>query len=148
VNFSPATTGVGVNVNLQTGLASGGFGGAQTLTGIQNVVGTNYADVLIAGAPGETLTGMNGGAGDLLQTGPKGGDTLVAGGSGPHSFCAQQACNGMAAPTGGSTMIGSGDDDYFAQNGQVDQITGQAGDTAFVDPQDVVMGTGITIIKS
>ena len=45
---------------------------------------------------------------------------------------------------GGNTMIGgSGDDVFFAQNGVVDTITGQAGDTAYVDPQDIVTGTGI-----
>ena len=31
-------------------------------------------------------------------------------------------------------------DDFFAQNGGVDTITGQPGDVADVDPQDVVTG--------
>lgn len=157
MNFSLAPQGVQVNLPAAptpaapnpVGQATGGFGGSQSqqsLTGIQNVVGTNFADVLVAGAAGQTLTGMNGGAGDVLQTSPMGGDTLVAGGSGPHTFCAQQGCNGMGAPAAGSTMIsGSGDDDFFAQNRQVDHITAQVGDTAFVDPQDVVTGTGVTV---
>jgi Ca2+-binding RTX toxin-like protein len=160
IDFSLAPQGVNVNLPAAPttadpnpmGLAVGGFGGMQsqqTLTGIQNVIGTNFADVLVGGATGQTLTGMNGGSGDVLQTGPAGGDTLVGGGTGPHTFCAQQGCDDMAAPTGGSTMIGgSGTDDFFAQNGQVDHITGQAGDNAFVDPQDVVTGTGITVIPS
>ncbi len=162
VDFSLAPAGVDVSLPPPppkppapppAGQATGGFGGAQslqTLTGIQNVVGTNFADQLIAGAPGQTLTGMNGGSGDMLQTSPRGGDTLISGGTGPHTFCAEQDCNTLtSAPTGGSTMIGgSGTDDFFAQNGQVDHITGQAGDVADVDPQDVVTGTGITINKS
>ena len=35
---------------------------------------------------------------------------------------------------------GSGDDSFFARNGGVDTITGHSGDTAFVDPQDIVTG--------
>ena len=40
VDFSQAPAGV--RVNLQQGLATGGFGGTQSLTGIQNATGSNF----------------------------------------------------------------------------------------------------------
>jgi Ca2+-binding RTX toxin-like protein len=148
VNFSLAPAGV--NVNLQTGLATGGFGGGpQTLIGIQNVVGSNFPDVLIAGAAGESLTGgeANGtcapspSCGDVLEAGPTGGDILISGGSGNDTFCAQVGCNGMLKAAGGNTMTGgTGDDDFFAKNGGADTITGHSGDIAFTDPHDNVSG--------
>jgi Ca2+-binding RTX toxin-like protein len=153
VDFSPYvplpnTTPTGVTVTIPSGTATGGFGGSQSLTGIQNVIGTNYSDVLVAGAAGETLTGENGGSTqDVLEASLAGGDTLIAGGSGTHTFCAEAGCNGMGTPTAGDTMItGSGTDYFFAQNGVVDHISGQAGDTAYVDRQDILTGTGMIVV--
>jgi hypothetical protein len=47
-----------VSVNLATGTASNGFGGTDTLSNIEDVVGSSFADMLTAGnGGGETFTG-------------------------------------------------------------------------------------------
>ena len=143
VDFSQAPAGV--TVDLQHGTASGGFGGFQSLTGVLNAVGTNSNDVLIAGAPGGTMTGLNGGA-DRLQSGPQGGDTLVSGGSASDTFCAESSCAvGGTAAGGGNTMTGGfGNDTFFSRNGVVDTIDGGGGfNSAQVDSFDTILNNSI-----
>ncbi|HVA74537.1 MAG TPA: hypothetical protein VNF71_08225, partial [Acidimicrobiales bacterium] len=135
VDFSQAPARV--TVNLQTGNATGGWGGFQQLSGVLNIIGSNFNDVLVAGAPGGTIIGLNGN--DLLQAGPTGGDTLISGGNGNDTFCAQSSC--AVAGTiagGGDTMIGgSGNDVFFAENGVGDTINGGGGfNSAFTDPTE------------
>jgi len=135
VDFSQAPARV--TVNLQTGNATGGWGGFQQLSGVLNIIGSNFNDVLVAGAPGGTIIGLNGN--DLLQAGPSGGDTLFSGGNGNDTFCAQSSC--AVAGTiagGGDTMIGgSGNDVFFAENGVGDTINGGGGfNSAFTDPTE------------
>jgi Ca2+-binding RTX toxin-like protein len=47
----------GVVVNLAAGTASNGYGGTDTLTNIQPVIGSAYDDILSDGPGGDTLTG-------------------------------------------------------------------------------------------
>ena len=157
VDFSPAPAGAGVNVNLQSdpnhpnrGTASGGFGGFQTLTGVLNAVGTNSNDVLVAGAPGGTMTGLNGTA-DRLQSGPSGGDTLVSGGSGNDTFCAIFTCevggthaNDHAGSRGNTMTGGFGDDTFFARNDVIDTIDGGGGfNSAQIDANDIILNNSV-----
>lgn len=148
VDFSQAPAGV--VVNLQSGEATGAFGGTQSLSGILNAIGTPFNDILVAGAPGGTLIGLDGA--DLLEAGPSGGDILVSDGSGNDTFCAEsgsdpQHCAVAGTTSGGpgNVMIGgSGVDTFFAVNGFADTINGGAGgansDTlAYVDSEDVVV---------
>ena len=67
------TSTSGVNVNLATGIASDGFGGTDTLTGINTVWGSNYAD---------TLTGGNAAMDYMEQFNGSGGADTIDGGSG------------------------------------------------------------------
>jgi Ca2+-binding RTX toxin-like protein len=69
-----ATTGV--NVNLQTGVATDGQGGTDTLRNINYVIGTSFNDVL-RGGDGSIFEQFDGGAGDDLID----GGSLVAGGA-------------------------------------------------------------------
>ncbi|MGH9115131.1 MAG: hypothetical protein ACRDWW_04805, partial [Acidimicrobiales bacterium] len=106
------------------------------------IVGSNYADVLVAGAPGGTIMGGNGA--DLLEGSRSGGTTLINNGTGNDTFCAADVC--AVAGTGASdlpgaqpdTMIGgSGNDNFFARNGIADNINGGGGyNSAQVDPAD------------
>lgn len=148
VDFSQAPAGVTVNLQTgpannptQSGLATGGFGGSQSLTGVLNAIGTNFNDTLVAGAPGGTMTGLNGG-GDRLQSGPAGGDTLISGGSASDTFCAEVSCEvGGTVAGGGDTMMGGyGNDSFYARNGAFDIINGGPGgfNQAQVDPFDSV----------
>ena len=81
VDYS-AVTGGGVNVNLgsPTGTATdiGGIGvGSDTLTGVDNVIGTAQADIITGSATANTLTG--GGGSDTITGG--GGNDTISGGS-------------------------------------------------------------------
>ena len=62
-------SGAGVTVSLQTGFGSGGDAQGDTLSGIENIIGSAFADVLTGDAGPNTLVGgagadaLNGGAG-------------------------------------------------------------------------------------
>jgi Ca2+-binding RTX toxin-like protein len=73
-----STSSAGVNVNLTTGAASGGDAEADTLSGIENLTGSEFADVLTGDAKANLL---NAGAGNDIVIGSGGGDT-IDGGSG------------------------------------------------------------------
>ena len=73
-----AGAGAGVTVNLTDGTASGG-GGVDTLSGVENVTGTAYADTLTGDANANILRG--GGGIDTLSGGG-GADELYAGAPG------------------------------------------------------------------
>lgn len=55
--ISYAIAPAGVNVNLSTGLATNGFGGTDTVTGVHSVAGSSYDDILIGGAAADVLNG-------------------------------------------------------------------------------------------
>jgi Ca2+-binding RTX toxin-like protein len=73
-DYSAASSGV--NVNLATGTASDGNGGTDTLTGIENVIGSAFADILTGNSAGNVL---NGRAGNDTITGNNSADTLIGG---------------------------------------------------------------------
>lgn len=159
VDFSQGTAGV--TVNLQAGTASGGFSGnssSDQLSGILNVVGTPYNDILVGNGVGGIIDGDGANlgctsqCGDFLQAGPNGGDTLEAGpngsGSGNDTFCANPNCVESGTTTGGGdTMIGgSGNDFFFADYGAGDTIYGEGGyNTAEVGPEDKYTGINALI---
>ncbi|MGH1404349.1 MAG: Ig-like domain-containing protein [Alphaproteobacteria bacterium] len=72
----------GVEVNLLTGVNSGGHAEGDTLIDIEAVVGSSYDDVLTGGASNDYLSG---GAGDDTLYGGSGNDVLY-GGDGADSF--------------------------------------------------------------
>ena len=75
----------GVTVDLAAGTATDGFGNAETMSGIENVWGTNQADSITGDAANNFLTGfggndaLNGGDGDDSLNGGAGSDTLNGG---------------------------------------------------------------------
>ena len=74
-----------VDISLANGTASGGDAEGDTLTDIENLIGTDFADTLEGNAEDNTLSGgrgddtLIGGAGDDLLIGGRGGDALVGG---------------------------------------------------------------------
>ena len=84
VNLSSATiSGTwGVAYSQAAGTATDGWGGTDTLIGIENLKGSNYNDVLVGDAGSNSL---NGSAGDDLLFGGLGRDTLT-GGTGNDTF--------------------------------------------------------------
>jgi serralysin len=79
---SYAGSSAGVTVNLATGTASGGHAAGDTLTGIENLIGSAHADKLTGNAGNNALSG---GAGNDTLAGCLGNDTL-AGGVGADTF--------------------------------------------------------------
>lgn len=71
--YNTATAAVTVNLNLATAQATGGAG-SDTLSGIENLLGSNYNDVLTGNALDNTL---NGGSGNDRMAGGTGNDTYV-----------------------------------------------------------------------
>jgi hypothetical protein len=122
-----------VDANLQAGSASGGFGGTQTVNGMLDLVGTDITggtpdqsgDQLVGGPQHGTIIGL-GIDRNFLEAGPNGEDTLISYGSGNDTFCASSSCQvGGTTARGPDTMTGgTGDDIFFARNGQVDTIDG------------------------
>ena len=76
------TSVAGVAVNLQNGSASGGDAAGDTLTGVENLTGTRFADTLTGDGGANVLTGASGN--DVLNAG-NGSDTL-AGGAGADTL--------------------------------------------------------------
>lgn len=82
---SYTTSNAAINVNLATGVASGGHAAGDTLVSIENVIGSNYNDTIIGNASDNYLTGNNGndslvgGAGNDTLCGGVGNDTLDGG---------------------------------------------------------------------
>lgn len=66
----------GVNVNLETGINTGGHAQGDTLIGIEAVVGSNYNDVIIGGSNNDYISAAKGN--DILNGG-HGNDTLLGG---------------------------------------------------------------------
>ena len=80
-----AGSNAGVLVNLGTGATSGGHAAGDTLSTIENLVGSSYKDTLTGDSNSNFLSGeagadsLNGGLGSDTLSGGKGADTLVGG---------------------------------------------------------------------
>ncbi|MDQ2066887.1 Hint domain-containing protein [Xinfangfangia sp. CPCC 101601] len=78
-----SSSGAGVNVNLSTGRGSGGDAASDTLSGVENVIGSDFADTLTGDAADNFLSGgtgndaLYGGVGDDTLRGGSGADTLT-----------------------------------------------------------------------
>ena len=75
VDYQDAGLGVQVNLNLENPQDTGG-GGTDTLSEIENITGSIYADILTGAEDDNVLTG---GAGDDIIYGLKGNDILIGG---------------------------------------------------------------------
>ena len=120
----------GVNVNLETGAASGGQAEGDTFSNIENLEGSNNNDVLTGDANGNSLLGrhgndeINGGGGHDILNGHQ-GDDIINGGDGNDYIIGGEGDDTMSG--------GSGDDTYeFSQytGGFTSEITDfEVGDT-------------------
>jgi len=71
---SYSISNAGVTVNLQRQVASGGHATGDTIRGFENVIGSEYGDVLTGSSADNTFTGLGG---DDVMTGGGGVDTFV-----------------------------------------------------------------------
>jgi len=107
-----------VNVNLTTGVGTGGDADGDTLANIENLIGTRYADTLVGDANNNTL---NGGKGADILVGGAGADFLVGGdGSDTASYVTSNTAVHIDMASG---VIEGGD----AQGDKFDSIENLAG---------------------
>jgi Ca2+-binding RTX toxin-like protein len=142
----------GVTVNLATGLGTGGDAQGDTLTGIENVYGSNQNDVLTGDAGNNTLAGLGG---DDVITGGVGADVLK-GGVGNDTFVYTSIADSTVAPagkdlitdftTGDKIDLSAIDADGNSGNGDTafsfgtGGFTGHAGEVRIVDFGNGVQG--------
>ena len=135
-------SGTGVNVDLTSGTGTGGTAQGDTLSGIENVIGSNHADTLTGdgadnmlsgGAGNDSLTGglgndtLDGGTGNDTLTGGPGADSLV-GGSG--SDTADYTGSAAAVTVNLATGTGTGGDAQGDTLSSIENVSGSSfGDT-------------------
>ena len=104
----------GVAIDLSQGTAGGGHAAGDELRSIENLLGSNFSDVLTGSAVANTIEGLNG---DDTIEGLGGDDTLVGG-------------NGADTLRGGlgmDVLRGDGGDDLLLGGGGADFLDGGAG---------------------
>ena len=145
-DYSDATSN-GLVVNLALGTSSGGGLGNDTLTNIQNVIGSSYNDTLTGDAGNNLLTGGGGNdtllgvAGDdTLQGGA--GDDILDGGTGTNTADYSDATSdGLAVNLGLGTSSGGGLGNDTLTN--IQNVTGSAhNDTLIGDAGDNMLTGG------
>lgn len=136
---------VGVSVNLATGAGSGAHAQGDILSGIENLRGTNSADVLTGNGLNNFLAGegdadvIDGGDGVDTLNGDGGDDTLRGGAGNDRLF----------GSFGRDELRGEGDDDHIDAGGGDDTVyAGYGNDTAFGGSGDdyVTGGDGTDIL--
>ena len=146
--------GAAVVVDIQMGQAAGGAGG-DTLTGSENVVGSDFVDSLVGDANANALTSgsgndvLEGGGGDDMLDGGAGSDTavytnaggpvtvdLIAGTASGHGTDGLVSVEWVVGSSFGDTLLGNGKgnglrggpgDDLLSGRLRGDRLTGGAG---------------------
>jgi Ca2+-binding RTX toxin-like protein len=134
-----ANAAAAVTVDLNTGSASDGDGGTDTISGVENVIGSGSADSLTGNSQFNTLSG---GLGDDTLIGGGGNDSLDGGGGGDTVSYASAAAavtanlaTAVASDGDGGTdslsaienIIGSANNDALTGDGQSNVLDGGAG---------------------
>ncbi|WMT72021.1 DUF5801 repeats-in-toxin domain-containing protein [Bradyrhizobium sp. Ash2021] len=126
----------GVTVNLATQSATGGWAAGDTISGIENVIGSSFADNLTAASTGSILdAGANSTGGTDTLVGGTGDDILIAGLAGTDS------------------LTGNGGNDIFVLHGNggasvtITDFQSIGADTIYVDVQNqaLTINTSATI---
>ena len=148
---------IGVNINLATGVVSGGTANGDTLISIENVKGTNFADILTGDAGSNFLDGgdgtdqLYGGAGDDVLRGGKGADILDGGAGSDWAYFDLSTTVGVSINlTTGVVSGGTANGDTLISIENVkgtkfaDTLTGDAGANQFVGGagNDTINGGG------
>jgi Ca2+-binding RTX toxin-like protein len=114
-----ADSTIGVQVNLTTGVGTGGTAEGDTYVSIENVFGSGHADTLtgngfandLNGAGGNDLIAGGGGA-DIING--ESGDDILSGGIGADQLIGGAGADDLDGGAGNDILQGGfGDDDYF-----------------------------------
>lgn len=139
----------GVNVNLGTGVASGGDAEGDVISGFENLAGGSGADSLTGTTGANTLNGrggadiLNGGDGADVLLGRSGTDTLLGGtgsdtldgGSSNDILSGGSGNDGLLGGSGNDTLTGDSNNDYLDGGTGNDSLDGGA-------HHDVLYGRG------
>ncbi|WP_282053262.1 calcium-binding protein [Phaeobacter inhibens] len=118
------TSSAAVTVSLAMGNASGGDAQGDTITNVENIVGSDHADSLTGDSHDNSLQG---GAGNDTLSGEEGHDN-IGGGDGNDSIRAGSGHDRVWGGLGQDTAyLGDGDDQFFA----ADQSDTPLGDTVY-----------------
>lgn len=115
---SYAASTAAVNVNLATGLGSGGHAAGDVLYEIENLIGSAYADTLTGD---DGANSIDGGAGNDVMAGGGGADTLI-GGTGTDTADYSASDSGVTVNL--ATGLGSGGDAEADVLTQIESILG------------------------
>lgn len=128
--ISYAASGSGVTVNLTTNVHSGGDAAGDTLSNIENIIGSASVDTLTARALGSVLEG---GAGGDTITGGAGIDTVSYASSSAAVTVALNSSSNTGGDAAGDVLsgleniIGSNYDDNFTGTSSANEINGGSG---------------------
>ncbi len=124
-----STSSSAVTVNIQSGTASDGEGGTDTLSGIENIRGSSFNDVLVGNnALDNTIWG---GAGNDNVQGRAGSDTLY-GDDGADTLKGANGDDVLHGGTGNDLIYGHADDDILYGGDGLDALWGHSGADTFV----------------
>jgi len=112
VNYSASSSAI--NVDLDSLPPSGGDADGDTLTSIENIIGTGYDDQLRGGNEDNTFFGGNGD--DTLKG--RGGNDILNGGVGADYLEGNSGDDDLYGGLGADTLKGSGDVDRFIYKSQ------------------------------
>jgi Ca2+-binding RTX toxin-like protein len=154
----------GVEVNLATGFGYGGYAAGDRLSNIENVIGSNYNDILIGSSSANQISGglgndnLYGGAGNDLLDASK-GDDAVFGGDGTDTLLGGDGNDGLFGEAGDDVVYagngndyiegGAGNDVLWGEAGN-DNVLGGAGDDFFVlgaGDDNFTLGTGADLVR-
>jgi Ca2+-binding RTX toxin-like protein len=122
VDASAATSGV--NINLNTGLATSGGVGTDTINNFENIVGSSFNDNLTGNANENSIFGGNGN--DTIDG--QGGNDVLLGQIGNDSIQGGTGEDLIEGGDGADTLSGGGDNDLIKGDAGTDNITGGSGD--------------------
>ena len=129
-------SGAAVAIDLGAGTASGGDAAGDTLTGIENLVGSSFNDSLTGGAGNDQLSG-------------RAGDDLLHGGAGNDSLWGDEGSDTLYGGAGNDMMQGGGDADvlHVAGGEGVDAVYGgESGtDLDWMELSDGGTGQGVAV---
>ena len=133
---SYAGSGAGVSVNLATGSTSGGDAAGDTLSNIENLIGSDHDDILIGDSTGGGANTLDGGLGDDTLTGAGGNDVLI-GGAGNDGLSGAAGNDTLDGGSGNDTLDGgAGQDTLVWDTADATIDGGTGGDTLRVDSGD------------
>ena len=132
----------GVYVDLSGGFGLGGDAAGDTLTGIENIEGSDYDDLLMGDRNANRLYGRDGDD-DLYG---RGGNDYLMGGAGNDTLHGGSGNDGLYGNAGADRLYGGDGDDTLEGGSGADRLNGGDGsDTAsYSDSQELAEGTVLT----